>query len=160
MITKKNIGRPSKFTQKSFAKILDKYLLERKSEDSKGIITILDFCVYAGVTREYLSDHSSRDKKGTESDFSDTIKRLRLEAEASLEINALKGKISIPMAIFCLKNNHWWSDKREEPIEPKEVQRFYMGLPRSQFFKPDKLPPWQVHDESIIFDGEEQVINK
>jgi hypothetical protein len=135
------IWRPPKYTQKSFKKTLESYLLDRKWENGSGIITILDFCVYAGITREYLSDHASSKHRDTDQDFSDTIKRLRIEAEASMEINALRWKVSIPMAIFCLKNNHGWSDKKEEESNNKrEPVNLIFWLPPSQFVKPEFLP--------------------
>ena len=58
-----------------------------------------------------------------------------------MEINALKRKVSIPMAIFCLKNNHGWSDKKEEDSEgKKEPFNLIFWLPLSQFVKPEFLP--------------------
>lgn len=72
---------------------------------------MLDFCCYAEITKEFISDHDRRD--GSPYDFSDTIRKLRVEAERSLEYFGLLGKLNPAVTIFCLKNNFKWTDRQE-----------------------------------------------
>lgn len=89
-------------------------------------MTILDFCVYADIYRDFISEHDKND--GGDQDFSDTIKKLRTEAERSTEYFAMLGKINPTMAIFSLKNNFGWKDKHEfsgpdgQPLKTVEVK--------------------------------------
>ena len=89
-------------------------------------MTILDFCVYADIYRDFISEHDKND--GSDQDFSDTIKKLRTEAERSTEYFAMLGKINPTMAIFSLKNNFGWKDKHEfsgpdgQPLKTVEVK--------------------------------------
>lgn len=142
----KPIWRPLKYTKQSFQEVLGRYLDERKIQEKNWFISISDFCIYAGITREYLSDHRSKEKQGTSQDFSDTIKRLTQESEAYLERNALMGKINISMAIFSLKHNHHWSDKvgssydYDSDNEDSGSQIIYLWLPPSQFVDQGRIP--------------------
>lgn len=79
------------------------------------IVTLLDFCRFAGVYKDYISEHDLNCPADAPNpnDFSETIKILKTECEAWLEHGSLAGTISIPMAIFSLKNNYGWKDKTE-----------------------------------------------
>lgn len=52
---------------------------------------MLDFCVYADVYKDFISEHDKNDD--TDQDFSEAIKKLRTEAERSTEYFAMLGKI-------------------------------------------------------------------
>jgi DNA-packaging protein gp3 len=119
-------GRPPKYVKESFEKKLEDYIEERKFWKEKGPITILDFCVYAEVYKDFISEHDKND--GSDQDFSEAIKKLRTEAERSTEYFAMLGKINPTMAIFSLKNNFGWKDKHEfsgpdgQPLKTVEVK--------------------------------------
>lgn len=72
---------------------------------------MLDFCCFVGIYKDYISEHNIGD--GSELDFSEPIKLLRTEAENSLEYWTLAGKTNPAMAIFSLKNNFGWVDRKE-----------------------------------------------
>lgn len=103
-------GRPQKYSQVSFDKKVKEYLQLRKHKE-KWPVTMLDFCCYADIHKEFLSDHDRQD--GSPYDFSDSIKTLRVEAERSLEYFGLLGKLNPAVTIFCLKNNFKWKDRQE-----------------------------------------------
>lgn len=105
------IGRPPKFTQETFRKKVEEYLTERKAPGCTTPIVLLDFCCFARIHRDYISEHNLKD--GTEADFSDTIKLLHGECENYLISRTLDGSANATMAIFALKNNYGWVDRKE-----------------------------------------------
>lgn len=114
--------RPPKYTKKTFFEKVDEYIKMRMEWNGKGLgkwpITILDFCIFAGVCKDYISEHDGHRNRNL--DFSDAIKRLRTYAEYSLEYYAILGKIPPAVAIFSLKNNYGWKDKQEVGFTDKD----------------------------------------
>ena len=104
-------GRPLKFTKEAFDDKVTSYLELRTQGGEKWPVTLLDFCIYAEIDKEYISIHNLKDK--SKGDFSVSIKRLKARAERDLEYYMLIGKFNTTGAIFCLKNNFWWADKTE-----------------------------------------------
>ncbi len=77
--------------------------------------TITGLAVYLDTTRDTLLDYEDRDK------FSDTIKKAKEKCHQYAEEQLFMGR-NATGAIFNLKNNYGWSDKRvielkDEPTE-------------------------------------------
>lgn len=116
---KRGRGRPPKYDKNSFAKKVDEYI-EKNYKDGKfkRPMTILDFCVFAGVDKDYISDHLNN--KNSRLNFSEPIKKLKTYTEYSLEFFTMAGKIPPAFAIFSLKNNYGWRDKTEIGLTDNE----------------------------------------
>lgn len=50
-------GRPPKYTKVTFREKIEEYLEYRNNYFDKGLVTVLDFCVFAGVDKGYISEH-------------------------------------------------------------------------------------------------------
>lgn len=90
-MAKSKFGRPPKFTAESFRRKAEAYIEERENGKQKGPITLLDFCAFAGIYKDYISEHdlAGTEDAGKENDFSETIKMLKTKAENSIQYNAL-----------------------------------------------------------------------
>lgn len=103
-------GRPAKYNQETFHEKVMEYIHFRE-QVTPGPMTILDFCIFAGVYKDYIYEHDLKD--GSHNDFSDTIKILRTYCEHNLEYYWLRWKLNNTMAVFSLKNNYWWKDQHD-----------------------------------------------
>lgn len=131
------IWRPPSYTRDEFEDKVEAYLEERKLGKEKWPITLVDFCVFAEVYADYISEHDLGDKSPL--DFSEAIKMLRTECRRSLEHYGLLGKVNPTMAIFLLKANHGY----KEPTDPL----FNLGAMGDVIVKlpepPKQLNSWQ-----------------
>lgn len=122
MTEKRKKGRPPKYSKITFSKKVDEYVELRTKGNVKGLgkwpMTILDFCIFAWVYKDYVSEHNTWD--GSKNDFSDSIKKLKTYCEHSLEYYTTLGKIPVAFAIFSLKNNYGWKEKNEVDIWGKD----------------------------------------
>lgn len=102
-------GRPLKYTKESFTDKVNEYIAIKKSQDLP--ITVLNFCSYADINKDYIQEHNIWD--WTEYDFSVAIKKLKTEAEGSIEYLAMTHRINTNMAKFSLQNNYNWSERSQ-----------------------------------------------
>lgn len=126
MTTKNWKGRPVKFTKQTFSEMVDKYIEEREFGKDKWPMTVLDFCCFADIYKDYVSEHNLWNK--SKNDFSDSIKKLKTKCENSLEYWSLRWKLNTAQAIFSLKNNYGWKDKTETEISGKNGGPIEMTL--------------------------------
>jgi len=125
----KHAGRPRSYMPEDFrAKVIEYFesvdkenerrKLQRFMTDKVKPYTISGICVYLGISRDTWSEY------GKQEGYSDTIKIARLIVENYVEEGLLNGSVNPIGAIFNLKNNFDWVDKREltvgqaEPPEP------------------------------------------
>ncbi len=73
--------------------------------------TILGLCNYLDITRQTLNNYQDRDK------FFDTVKKAKDVCEQHVNEKALNGEYNPTMAIFNLKNNFGWEDRKKQEIE-------------------------------------------
>lgn len=134
-------GRPPKYDKISFARKVDEYLdANYKNGEFKRILTVLDFCIFAGVDKHFIAEHTGGENSRL--DFSASIKKLKTYTEYSLEYFTMAGKIPTAFAIFSLKNNYGWRDKQEvgftdqdgkdRKIERVEVQIIPPNSPKNE----------------------------
>lgn len=91
--------------------------------------TVTGLAVYLDTTRETLMDY----EKNRGGKFSDAIKKAKLAIYADTE-EALFTKGSATGAIFSLKNNYGWKDKKETDLTTKDQPISLLAG-----FAPDKL---------------------
>lgn len=118
------MARPRKF--KDFAELdqrIDAYLDADSSPKH-----LAGLAVALGVCRDTLSVYARGDYDTADAQFSDTIKRAKTWIEADKLSRALVGEYKPAVAIFDLKNNHGYADKREitggqgEALIPRAMQ--------------------------------------
>lgn len=146
----KKIGRPLKFTTvNELQKAIDKYFASLyepafdmwgnpiKNKDTGEpilrktmVATVTGLAIALETSRETLLDYEkgihdgrnlNKEQKGENkqiADFSGTIKKAKLKIYSDTEQQLYKGKAT--GAIFSLKNNYGWVDKRE--IENKNIE--------------------------------------
>lgn len=110
-------GRPKRYTDpKLMQKKIDKYFNEcdKKNEKAKKTTeidlepyTVSGLCLALDVNKSTLWDYEQTDQ------FSDTIKRAKSRIENWIEKKAMTNAINPTVAIFNLKNNFGWVDRRE-----------------------------------------------
>ena len=118
MTKKNNRWRPKKYTAMEFAEKFVEYLSFCKETIINRWIawittkplTISWFCLFAWVSREYLSEKSKNPE------FSDTIKEIRMMIENDVEEKALLWIYSPTASSFNLKNNFGWKEKNETEL--------------------------------------------
>jgi len=99
-------GRPLKFESvEQLESMIEEYFtycdLEKKPYSVTGLAIWLD------TSRETLINYEERPE------FFDAVKRAKLRCENYVEEGALTNKINATSAIFNLKNNYGWVDKKE-----------------------------------------------
>lgn len=52
------LGRPAKYTRATFEEKAREYLEFKFGDEGDGIITLLDFCCFAGVNKDYIQEHN------------------------------------------------------------------------------------------------------
>lgn len=77
--------------------------------------TLSWLCLFLWVSKDYISE------KAKDSTFSETIKKIRLEVENSIEEWILTNTYNPTAWIFNLKNNFDWKEKNELSIKPTEL---------------------------------------
>ena len=91
-------GRPTKY-RKEFIRTIEKY---HKNCIKKGQIPFIeDIALLLGVNDDTINEWSK-----AKSDFSATIKKIKLLQRMMLKRNGLEGKVNTTMAIFLLKTEH------------------------------------------------------
>jgi hypothetical protein len=90
---------------------IDSYLAECKADDRP--LTIAGLCVQLGICRETLSQYANGEYDDEENLYSDTLKNTKTIIEMNKNEGLLTGKYNPAGAIFDLKNNHGWKDRKE-----------------------------------------------
>jgi hypothetical protein len=121
-------GRPKSFDDPIiFQACVDEYFMA--CEDQKEIIkndkghtriihkpyTITGLCLHLNISKETFNQYSDDPM------FSESIKEAKMRCENWTEEKALTGEINPTAAIFNLKNNYGWVDRRE--IETADVTK-------------------------------------
>lgn len=107
-------GRPKRFTDPvAFAEKVDAFFdnCDLKEEP----YTVSGLCLWLEVSRKILSDY------GEDDEFRNTIIKAKNKVENYTERMALMGKANPTFAIFSLKNNFGWEDKRS--VETADVSK-------------------------------------
>lgn len=109
------VGRPPKFkTVEELESAIQAYFDSCWDIDDKGKrtqirpYTITGLALALDTTRETLLDYENKYEE-----FSDTIKRAKLQCQNYVEEGMIMGKVPAIPAIFNLKNNYGWRDKTE-----------------------------------------------
>jgi hypothetical protein len=126
-------GRPVAFkTVEEMQVKIDKYfdhcdnrirvIYDNKTDTDKTIFdpapyTMAGLARALEISRETLVDYSYKDK------FSDAIKKARMKVHEDVETRLMEGRAQTG-AIFSLKNNFGWQDKKE--VELTEKPKFVM----------------------------------
>jgi hypothetical protein len=106
-------GRPLKFdSAHQIQALADKYFAECKEEDEP--ITITGLCIALGTFRDVLCDYESGKYDDTDSEFSVTVKSLKIRCENYAEKRLFGNNPT--GAIFALKN-YGWTDKVQAEVE-------------------------------------------
>ena len=121
-------GRPKKFNCPEVMKLqmddyfnacdLDVKVIENDKGQTKIVLkpyTISGLCLHLEIDRVTLLDYE-KDAK-----FSSTIKQAKQRVENWIEEKSLTGAINPTTAIFNLKNNFGWEDKRQ--VETADVSK-------------------------------------
>ena len=97
---------PLKFkSKKKLEDAIEKYFEWCDETETPPTMSRLAFNL--GISRQTLINYSKKEE------YFDTIKKAKDRVEASLEERMLKGTVTVPGAIFALKNNYGWTDKIE-----------------------------------------------
>lgn len=108
------VGRPPKFeSPEEMKNMIEKYF--KKCETTGEPKTILGLCNFLDIHRSTLGEYE--DKEG----FSNTVKKAKSICEQHVNEKALKGEYNATMAIFNLKNNFGWEDRKKQEIEGESV---------------------------------------
>lgn len=109
------VGRPPKFkTVAELEASIQAYFDSCWDLDEQGKkvrvrpYTITGLALALDTTRETLLDYEN-----VYEEFSDTIKRAKLQCQNYVEEGMIMGKVPAIPAIFNLKNNYGWKDKME-----------------------------------------------
>lgn len=113
------MNRPRKHDRKELARKFADYIA------ATDIPIVARFAADHGISKDLVYDWP---------EFSSLIKQCVTKKEAALEEKALAGEISIPMAIFSLKQLGW-RDRQEisgDPEKPLLVPQWVMPQPRQK----------------------------
>jgi len=107
-------GRPTKWTKEKVLKIGEE-LIEWLREEDENVWFEKFLYVEKNLYPQWVSE--MRDKY---EEFSELIKKAKKIQESKIADMALQQNLSIPMAIFVLKNHYGWTDKTEQEIVVKQ----------------------------------------
>lgn len=106
---KRERWRPMKYNKETFIDKVKEYIAMKQQEGRP--ITKMNFCMYADIFPDYISEHNTKDD--SEHDFSEGISILQMACADSYEMMALERKVEPRTAHLALRNFHGWVDNKD-----------------------------------------------